>query len=84
MRNITQHILPVIVTLSLGIFAIKDWRSAGIVLATIIITFLCYIAIERIIVYERNKCIQRDKHYFVRDDHFIGYKDEQDRHRQSN
>ena len=78
MRNLTQHIVPGIVILSLSIFAIKDWRSAGIVLATIIVTFLCYIAIERLIVYERNKCIERDKHYFVKDDHFKGYKDEED------
>jgi len=78
MKNLTQHILPVIVILSLGIFAIKDWRSAGIVLATIIFTFLCYVAIERLIVYERNKRIERDKHYFVKDDHFKGYKDEED------
>ena len=78
MRNLTQHIVPGIVILSLGIFAIKDWRSAGIVLATIIVTFLCYVAIERLIVYERNKRIERNKHYFVRDDHFKGYKDEED------
>jgi len=78
MKNLTQYLLPGIVILSLGIFAIKDWRSAGIVLTTIIITFLCYIAIERLIVYERNKRIERDKHYFIRDDHFKGYKDEGD------
>jgi len=78
MRNLTQHIVPGIVILSLALFTIKDWRSAGIVLTTIIITFLCYIAIERLIVYERNKRIERDKHYFIRDDHFKGYKDEED------
>ena len=78
MRNLTQHIFPVIIILSLGIFAIKDWRSAGIVLATIIVTFLCYVAIERLIVYEGNKRIERNKHYFVKDDHFKGYKDEED------
>jgi len=78
MKRIKQNLLPGIVILSLALFTIKDWRSAGIVLTTIIITFLCYIAVERLIVYERNKRIERDKHYFIRDDHFKGYKDEGD------